>query len=62
MTVRMLTTETRLKIEEIIHRIENGKEVSLEERIKLRKYALHIPFIAGKVNQALRKLEFNNDP
>ena len=54
MMARMLTTETRRRIEEMISRLARGEEVSLEERIELRKYSLHIPFIAGKVSQALR--------
>tara|TARA_B100000029_G_scaffold488580_1_gene545303 strand:+ start:1245 stop:1442 length:198 start_codon:yes stop_codon:yes gene_type:complete len=55
MTLRMLTTETRRRLEEVLHRLGNGETVSLEERIQLRKYATHIPFIAGKVTQALRR-------
>ena len=54
-TMRMLTTKTRIKIESIINRLASGKEVSLEERINLHKYAMHIPFLAGKLNQAMRK-------
>ena len=53
--MRMLTTDTRLRIEEIIQRISTGKKVSLPDRIQLNKYALYIPFVAGKVSQALRK-------
>ncbi len=57
MTVRMLTTETRRRLEEILNRLGNGETVSLQERIQLKKYATHIPFIAGKLTQALRKRE-----
>ncbi len=53
----MLTTENRRRIEEIIDRLGTGQSVSLEERIQLKKYSLHIPFIAGKVAQALRRRE-----
>ncbi|WP_152557485.1 MULTISPECIES: hypothetical protein [unclassified Prochlorococcus] len=53
----MLTTETRRRIEEIIDRLAKGELVTLEERIQLKKYSTHIPFIAGKVNQALRRRE-----
>ena len=53
--MRLLTTATRQHVEEIIKRLGNGAEVSLKERIELRKYALHIPFIAGKLEQALRR-------
>ncbi len=35
----MLTTSTRIKIQEILTRISQGNEVSLEERIYLSKYA-----------------------
>ncbi len=55
MTFRMLTTDTRKKIEDIIDRIGNGRNVSLKERIQLNKYSKHIPFVAGKLSQALRK-------
>ncbi len=57
MTVRMLTTETRRRLEEVLTRLGNGVDVSLEERIQLKKYATHIPFLASKLRQALRKRE-----
>tara|TARA_Y100001968_G_C19103180_1_gene593571 strand:+ start:284 stop:466 length:183 start_codon:yes stop_codon:yes gene_type:complete len=53
--MRLLTTETRRKLEEIIDRLGSGQLVTLEERIKLKKYSIRIPFVAGKVAQALRK-------
>ena len=56
----MLTTETRRKIEAVIKRLEIGQAVSLEERIQLAKSAKHIPFVAGKLSQALRKNESGN--
>ncbi len=52
--MRMLTTQTRMKVEEVIRRLGRGEVVTLEERIQLQKYALRIPFIAGKLTQALR--------
>ncbi len=55
--MRMLTTDTRLKLEEIINRLAEGQIVSLEERIQLKKYAIHIPFVAGKLAQAIRQRE-----
>ncbi len=58
--MRILTTETRRKIEEIISRLAKGDLVTLEERIKLKKYSQHIPFIAGKVSQAIRVRESKN--
>ena len=57
MSMRMLTTDTRRRIEGIIDRIANGQTVSLEERIQLKKYSIHIPFVAGKLSQAMRKRE-----
>tara|TARA_Y100001968_G_C18791978_1_gene451596 strand:- start:117 stop:419 length:303 start_codon:yes stop_codon:yes gene_type:complete len=35
----MLTTSTRLRIQEILTRIAKGKEVTLNERIYINKYA-----------------------
>ena len=35
----MLTTSTRVRIKEILTRIAQGKEVTLEERIYINKYA-----------------------
>ena len=35
----MLTTSTRIRIQEILTRISKGNEVSLEERIYINKYA-----------------------
>ena len=57
MTIRFLTTGTRLRLEEIIDRLGKGAPVSLEERIQLEKYAVHIPFVAGKMTQAMRNRE-----
>ena len=57
MTLRILTTETRRRLEKVLERLGNGEEVSLSERIQLKKYATHIPFMAGKLAQALRKRE-----
>ena len=61
MTIRMLTTDTRKRIEEMIDRIANGKHVSLEERIQLNKYSKHIPFVAGKLSQAIRRRDTFSD-
>tara|TARA_Y100001968_G_C18949712_1_gene522622 strand:+ start:27 stop:209 length:183 start_codon:yes stop_codon:yes gene_type:complete len=51
----ILSTDTRLRLEEIISRLSSGKLVTLQERIELSKYSSHIPYIAGKISQALRK-------
>ncbi len=55
--MRVLTTETRRRIEDVIKRLSSGDPVRLDERIQLNKYAIHFPFIAGKLSQALRKRE-----
>ena len=57
MTVRLLTTQTRRRLEEIINRLSMGEVVSLEERIQLKKYAIRIPFIASKISQAIQYRE-----
>ena len=54
MVVRSLTTATRKRVKEIIHRLATGEAVSLEERALLQKYAIHILFIASMVSKALR--------
>ena len=54
MTVRLLTTQTRRRLEAIITRLGKGETVTLKERIHLEKYAIHIPFIARKVTQAIQ--------
>ena len=55
--MRMLTTETRNRLEEVISRLANGNSVTLDERIQLQKYAKHIPFISGLLLSALRTRE-----
>ena len=55
--MRMLTTETRKKVENIINRLAQGDVISLSQRIELSKYARHIPFIAIKIDQALKTRE-----
>ena len=55
MTVRLLTTGTRRRLEEIISRLKAGQTVSLKERVHLAKYSIHIPFIARKITQAIQK-------
>ncbi len=54
MAVRSLTTVTLNRVKEIIDRLATGEVVSLEERIKLQKYAIHIPFIAVMLSKAIR--------
>ena len=57
MVFRTLRTDTRRRVEEIIHRLATGEPVSLEERAQLQKYALHIPFVAGQLRKALKHRE-----
>ena len=57
MVFRTLRTDTRRRVEAIIHRLATGEPVSLEERAQLRKYALHIPFVAGQLRRALKHRE-----
>lgn len=54
MAVCSLTTVTLNRVKEIIDRLATGEVVSLEERIKLQKYAIHIPFIAWMLSKAIR--------
>ncbi len=55
--MRMLTTETRNRLQEVLSRLANGHSVTLEERIQLQKYAKHIPFVSGLLLNALRRRE-----
>ena len=55
--MRLLTTKTRLRLEKIIDRLGKGEEVSLDERIQLKKYGAHIPFLARKVAHAIKQRE-----
>ena len=57
MVFRTLRTDTRRRVEEIIHRLATGEPVSLEERAQLQKYALHIPFVASQLRRALKHRE-----
>ena len=54
MAVGALTTVNLNRVKEIIDRLPTGEVVSLEERIKLQKYAIHIPFIAAMLSKAIR--------
>ncbi len=52
--IAMLSSMTRRKLEVLITRMEEGKEVTLKERVQLHKYSLRYPMLAGKIHQALR--------
>ena len=50
----MLTTSSRLRILEIIQRLSNGDEVTLQERINLKKYASRDQTVYSWLKKALR--------
>ncbi len=55
----MLTTSSRLRIQEILTRLAKGNEVSLQERIYLKKYALRDQNVFSWLQKALH-LQQNN--
>ena len=48
----MLTTSSRLRIQEILTRLAMGKEVTLEERIYINKYASRYPNVSAWLRKA----------
>ena len=50
----MLSTTTRLKIQEILDRLAKGAEVSFEERVYLRKFADRDQSVSSWLNRAKR--------
>ena len=48
----MLTTSSRLRIQEILTRIAKGEEVSLQERIYINKYATRDPNVSAWLRKA----------
>lgn len=54
MAVSSLNTVTLNRVKEIVDRLANGEVVSLAERIKLQKYAIHVPFIALMLSKAIQ--------
>ena len=48
----MLTTTTRIRIREILTRISKGKEVTLDERIYINKYASRNPNVSAWLRKA----------
>ena len=51
--MRFISTATRLRLENMIKRISNGEDVSLNERINLQKYSSRMPHLATKLCQAI---------
>ncbi len=49
----MISTTTRIRIQNILHRIENNQSVTLEERIFLNKLSSISPVISGWVDSSL---------
>ena len=50
----MLTTSSRLRIQEILTRIANGNKVTLEERIYINKYASKNQNVSNWLRKASR--------
>ena len=50
----MLTTSSRLRIQEILMRLSMGKEVTLEERIYINKYATKNQNVSSWLRKASR--------
>ena len=55
----MLTTSSRLRIQDILARISIGKQVTLEERIYINKYATKNHNVSSWLRKAIR-LQRNN--
>ena len=60
----MLSTSARVRIQEILSRIANGSEVTLEERIYLNKYASRNQNVSGWLRTAshLQRNNLDSDP
>ena len=60
----MLTTSTRIRIQEILTRIAKGKEVTLEERIYINKYASRNQNVSAWLRKAshLQRNKLNSNP
>ena len=50
----MLTTSSRLRIQEILTRLSMGKQVTLEERIYINKYAIRNQNVSSWLRKASR--------
>ena len=60
----MLTTSTRVRIQEILTRIARGNEVSLTERIYVNKYASRNQNVSAWLRKAshLQRNKLNSNP
>ena len=54
---RMITTTTRLKLQEILGRVARGELVSLQERVLLQKYADRDRTVSSWIHRAQRQRE-----
>ncbi len=60
----MLTTSTRVRIQEILTRMANGHKVTLEERIYINKYASRNQNVSAWLRKAshLQRNQHNSNP
>ena len=60
----MLTTTSRLRIQEILTRIATGEEVTLKERIYINKYACRNQNVSAWLRKAshLQRKSINSNP
>ena len=57
----MLTTATRLRIQDILRRVAQGQSVSLQDRIYVNKFAEHDRTVNSWVNRA-RRMQLQQAP
>tara|TARA_B100000700_G_C14555637_1_gene628668 strand:+ start:174 stop:473 length:300 start_codon:yes stop_codon:yes gene_type:complete len=58
----MLSTSTRLKIQEILGRLEKAETVTFQERIYLKKFADRDQSVASWLLRAKRRQQYSNNP
>ena len=60
----MLTTSSRIRIQEILTRLSKGNEVTLEERIYINKYASRNQNVSNWLRKAshIQRNQMNSDP
>ena len=56
----VLTTQTRLRLQSILHRMASGRNVSLNERIELQKFADRDQTVATWLKRARRRQSQQN--
>ena len=60
-SVLMLTTATRLRIQDILRRVAQGQSVSLQDRIYVNKFAEHDRTVNGWASRA-RRMQLQQAP